>query len=82
MDKIEDLRLLIDSLDDKIMTLLSDRFTLSIKIGKVKSHAKTTILDTKRESQVLDKTSKYSHSPEIGIIYKIIMEESKSLQRE
>jgi len=82
MDKIEDLRLLIDSLDDKIMSLLSDRFLLSIKIGKVKAHAKTTVLDTKRELFILDKTSKYSHSPEIDAIYKLIMDKSKSLQRE
>ena len=81
MDKIDDMRHLIDILDDEIMSILDERFALSKKIGKLKTLAKTDVLDTKREKTVLDKTSKYSHSPEIGIVYKTIMEESKSLQR-
>ena len=81
MDKIEDLRLLINELDNNIMSMLDKRFDLSLEIGKIKAHAKTNVLDTKRENIILNKTSKYSHSPEIGVIYKIIMEESKSLQR-
>ena len=81
MDKIDDLRILIDKIDQKLMPLLEDRFSLSIKIGKEKSRAKTTVLDTKREDLILGKTSKYSHSPEIGIVYKTIMSESKTIQR-
>ena len=81
MDKIDDLRRLIDIIDDEIMTILDERFTISKKIGNLKALAKTDVLDTKRESSILNKTSKYSHSPEIGIVYKTIMEESKSLQR-
>jgi len=81
MDKIDEMRHLIDVLDDEIMSLLDERFTLSIKIGNLKTLAKTDVLDTKREKIVLDKTSKYSHSPEIDVVYKTIMEESKSLQR-
>jgi chorismate mutase len=81
MDKIDNLRNLIDTLDEEIMSLLDERYDLSVKIGNLKTQTKTNVLDTKRESYILDKTSKYSHSPEIGIVYKIIMEESKSLQR-
>ena len=81
MDKIANLRNLIDVLDEEIMSLLDERYTLSLKIGNLKVQAKTNVLDTKRESFILDKTSKYSHSPEIGIVYKTIMKESKSLQR-
>ena len=81
MDKIDDLRKLIDVIDDEIMTILDERFNLSKKIGNLKILTKTTVLDTKRENIILDKTSKYSHSPEIGIVYKTIMEASKSLQR-
>ena len=81
MDKIDDLRLLIDKIDDKIMSLLDERFSLSAKIGKIKAHTKTNILDTNRENIILDKTSKYSHYPEIDTIYKVIMEKSKSIQR-
>ncbi len=81
MDKIEDLRVIIDDLDGKIMDLLSQRFSLSKKIGKIKILSKSNVLDTKREHIILNKISKYSHSPEIDIIYKTIMEVSKSLQR-
>lgn len=81
MDKVDDLRDLIDVLDEEIMSLLDKRYNLSMEIGKLKTQAKTSVLDTKRESSILDKTSKYSHSPEIGIVYKTIMKESKSLQR-
>ena len=81
MDKIEDLRLLIDTLDDEIMSLLDKRFTVSIKIGNIKALSKTAVLDTKREEHILNKTSKHSHSPEIDIVYKTIMNESKNLQR-
>ena len=81
MDKIDDMRNLINILDDEIMALLDERFTVSKKIGKIKSLTKTAVLDTKREKTIIDKTSKYSHSPEIGIVYKTIMDTSKSLQR-
>ena len=81
MDKIDDMRNLINILDDEIMALLDERFTVSKKIGKIKSLTKTDVLDTKREKTIIDKTSKYSHSPEIGIVYKTIMNASKSLQR-
>jgi chorismate mutase len=81
MDKIENLRELIDVLDDELMALLDQRFSLSLKIGNAKTHAKIKVLDTKRETTILEKTHKYSHSPEIGVVYKKIMEESKLLQR-
>ncbi len=81
MDKIEDLRLSINTIDDEIMALLDKRLSLSVRIGNLKALSNTAVLDTKRENIILDKTSNYSHSPEIGIVYKTIMETSKSLQR-
>lgn len=81
MDQINNLRNKIDELDNEIMSLLDERFALSIKIGKLKELAKTDVLDIKRENSILDKTSNYSHSPEIDVVYKTIMEKSKSLQR-
>ena len=81
MDQINDLRTKIDKIDDEIMNLLDKRFSIAIHIGNLKELAKTSVLDTKRENIVLDKTSNYSHSPEIGVVYNTIMEQSKSLQR-
>lgn len=71
----------IDNIDDQIMELLDKRFAITDQIGKVKSKAKKDVLDTNREQFILEKTSKYSHSPEIGEVYKHIMEVSKTLQR-
>ncbi len=82
MDKLEELRILINEIDDEIMSLLDKRFSLSIEVGKVKSISNTSVLDTKREDYILDKTSNYSHSPQVDTVYKKIMEESKFLQRE
>ncbi len=81
MDKITKLRELIDALDDDIMTLLNKRYDLSIEIGNEKTRAKIDVLDTKREKAILEKTSKYSHFPELELVYKKIMETSKLLQR-
>ena len=79
MDQIEDLRLSIDTIDEEIMALLDKRLSLSVKIGNIKALSNTAVLDTKRETIIFDKTSNYSHSPEFGIVYKTIMETSKSL---
>ena len=81
MDKILNLRQLIDELDNKIMSLLEERFSLSLEIGKQKTLAKIDALDMKRKNVILDKTSKYNHFQNIGVVYKTIMDESKSLQR-
>lgn len=71
----------IDIIDDQIMDLLDKRFTLSGKIGTLKNQVKKQVLDANREQKILEKTLKYSHSPEIGEVYKYIMEVSKNLQR-
>lgn len=81
MDKIEKIRIVIDEIDQDLMLLLEERFSLSVQIGILKSHTKTSILDVKREDAILEKVVKYSHSPEIDTVYRTIMRESKSIQR-
>lgn len=81
MDKINKLRKQIDKIDDEIMSLLDKRFNISNQIGQLKKESNTTVLDSNREQVIFDKTSKYSHSPELIEIYKTIMNESKKLQR-
>lgn len=81
MDKVNLLRLSIDDIDQKIMNLLEERFGYSIEIGERKKRINNAVLDTNREQEILDKTLKHSHSQEIAIVYKTIMEQSKSLQR-
>lgn len=81
MATLDDLRKQIDQLDDEIMKLLDKRYNLTTEIGSVKARTNIEILDTSREQLILDKTSQFSHSPQLKEIYKTIMKESKSLQR-
>ena len=81
MKEIKDLRDKIDQIDDKIMSLLDERYKISHQIGVVKKQENIVILDTNREDYILNKTSKYSHSPQIESIYRTIMEESKKAQK-
>lgn len=81
MDKIKDLRNRIDEIDNKVMELLSERYDISAQIGLEKSTSKVEVLDQKREDYVLNKTKKHSHSPQLELVYRTIMNESKNIQR-
>lgn len=81
MDKIDVLRTEIDSIDDKIMDLLDQRFFITKAIGEEKKKNSTHVLDSNRELFIFDKTSKLSHYPEIKQIYECIMNTSKAQQR-
>lgn len=81
MDPLTTLRNKIDDIDQTLMELLEKRMDLSIRIGDYKQINNITVLDSTREQSILDKTSSFSHSPQIKNIYKTIMKESKSLQR-
>ncbi len=81
MDEINDLRVKIDEIDNKLMTLLNQRYEISNKIGTIKSKSKKEILDKNREAYVLNKTKKHSHSPQLELVYRTIMSESKNIQR-
>lgn len=81
MDELKNLRQQIDSIDETLMSLLNERFDISLSVGAYKKENKVRVLDSSRENFILDKISKYSHSPQIREIYKVIMAQSKSLQR-
>lgn len=81
MATIDDLRKEIDEIDDQLMNLLEKRFDLTYQIGIEKNKIKRTILDTKREEIIINKISKYSHSPQIESVYMTVMAESKKAQR-
>lgn len=81
MDKINELRKEIDIIDDQIMQLLDKRFTLTKSIGEEKKLISRTVLDPNREKNILNKTSKFSHSPMIKELYEYMMNQSKNQQR-
>jgi monofunctional chorismate mutase len=81
MTNLNKLREEIDQIDDQIMSLLEKRYNITNEIGKIKQLQKTTVLDINREKYIFDKTSKYSHLPQIESVYKTIMEESRKAQK-
>lgn len=81
MDRIKKKREEIDSIDLQIMALLDKRFFLTSEIGRIKKEVKKVVLDPYREQMILDKTTKFSHYPQLKEIYQTIMNESKNLQR-
>lgn len=81
MDKLLNARNKIDEIDDQIMDLLDERYTLSEQIGTIKKEIKSPVLDTNREKLILEKTTKLRHSQPIKRVYQTIMNESKNLQR-
>lgn len=81
MDKINTLRKEIDTIDNQLMNLLDKRYHLTNQIGIEKTKTEKVIKDVERESIILNKISKYSHSPSIELIYKAIFAESKNKQR-
>jgi len=81
MDVMTNLRNQIDTIDDQIMELLNKRYDIALEIGIQKALTNNSILDQNRETIILEKASKYSHSPQIKVVYETIMSESRSLQR-
>lgn len=81
MDKISNIRTEIDRIDAQIMDLLDKRYTLTNEIGKLKKESNSNVLDSNREEIIYEKTSNYSHYPQLKAIYRTIMDESKKLQR-
>lgn len=80
MDRLSKKRIEIDKIDSEIMKLLNHRFDISIEVGEIKKEEELYVLDSTRENRILDKTNKYSHSPQIKNVYKEIMLQSKTLQ--
>ena len=74
------LRKRIDSLDDKIITLLDERLKLSLKIASEKQKNNLNIYDKNREINIIDRLKKlkknYLSNNAIEKIYKEILNNS------
>ena len=81
MKSIDTIRKEIDILDDQIMSLLEERYNKTNEIGRLKQQENIVILDVNRENYIINKISKYSHSPQIESIYRAIMKESRKAQK-
>lgn len=80
MDDLKKLRNTIDEIDQKIMLLLSKRFDVSIQVGEYKKQNNTPVLNSNRETEIINKIENFNHNKEILNVYKTLLKESKSLQ--
>lgn len=55
---LDKLRIDIDSIDQKILTLLAERMTISKDIGSIKKESKVTVLQSNRWNEILNTTMK------------------------
>ncbi len=79
---IDDLREEIDLIDEKLIKLLDERFEKTDQIGVLKRKNKKTILDNKREQDIIKKIQDNSkNEKEVTLIYNFIMGESKKRQK-
>ncbi len=79
---IEELRKEIDLLDDEIIKILDERFKKTDQIGVLKKSSNKTILDNKREEEIINKIKEKTKNKEvISLIYKYIMDQSKKRQK-
>ena len=82
-NKIKELREKINSLDDRIIKLLEERFSVSKEIGKIKFNSESTILDKRREREIinrLDMNTKIISKESVDMIYQNIFKVSREIQ--
>ena len=82
-NKIEELREKINSLDDRIIKLLEERFSISKEIGKIKLNSESAILDKNREREIinrLDMNTKIISKESVDMIYQNIFKVSREIQ--
>jgi len=86
MKKIKCLRKKIDCVDKKILKLLSKRFVLTDKIGKIKKLEQIEIEDKNRETEPVDKFVSFSEKSNLDKkftldLLQLILQESKKRQK-
>ena len=82
-NKIKELREKINSLDDRIIKLLEERFSVSKEIGKIKFNSESTILDKNREREIinrLDMNTKIISKESVDMIYQNIFKGAREIQ--
>ena len=79
---IEEKRQQIDSLDNQIIKLLNQRFSLTDEIGQLKKEKKLSVEQAGREQIIYDKIKRQSiYADELVQIYEKIMSLSKQRQQ-
>ena len=79
---LKDIRVEIDSLDEQIVELFKKRMDCSVRVAESKRESGTSILNLKREEQVLDRVEELGgeYGKYARLLYGSIMELSRDLQ--
>jgi chorismate mutase len=84
-DRLEELRVLIDDVDRRIVALLNERTRVVEDIGRVKRQAALPIYEPKREDQVFANVSSSNQGPmthdALRGIFERIIDEMRKIQR-
>lgn len=70
----------IDEIDDELMALINERYSLTKKIGEYKRLNNLPVNNPMREEEVLKKAEQYLYSKEIKDIYQKMFQTNKSYQ--
>ena len=83
--KLDELRVLIDDVDRRIVELLNERTRVVEEIGRVKRHSDLPIYEPKREEQVFANITGHNHGPltpeAVRRIFERIIDEMRTIQR-
>lgn len=84
--QLDEFRILIDSVDRRIVALLNERTKVVENIGRVKRDAKLPVYEPKREDQVFANITSVNHGPitpeAVRRIFERIIDEMRSIQRQ
>ena len=82
-NKIKEFREKINSIDNRIIKLLEERFLIAKEIGQIKFNSNNKILDAKREREIIDNLNiktKIISKESLSMIYKNIFKVSREIQ--
>jgi len=82
-NKIKEFRQKINSIDNRIIKLLEERFLIAKEIGQIKFNSNNKILDAKREREIIDNLNiktKIISKESLSVIYKNIFKVSREMQ--
>ena len=82
-NKIKEFREKINSIDNRIIKLLEERFLIAKEIGQIKFNSNNKILDAKREREIIDNLNiktKIISKESLSVIYKNVFKVSREIQ--
>ena len=84
--RLDDLRVLIDDVDRRLVALLNERTCTVEEIGRVKRSAALPIYEPKREAEVFANVTATNHGPltpdALKRIFERIIDEMRSIQKQ